>query len=172
MPALSEFLMMFLSTAMGAGSALALGIWERRRDALNRERAAVSFVILDLHTRRALREAVPQVAAPGGTDASRVAESLLKARDNAREALRDVRFTSPCYEELRTFVLAVNRYLSSVSRQPERYEFALQELRQQALDVVAAMCASDRAVGYLEPGGTERAPVGRRGQDARSRPVT
>ena len=97
MPALSEFLMMFLSTAMGAGSALALGIWERRRDALNRERAAVSFVILDLHTRRALREAAPQVAAPGGTDASRVAESLLKARDNAREALRDVRFTSPCY---------------------------------------------------------------------------
>ncbi|WAP51418.1 hypothetical protein OL239_16590 [Arthrobacter sp. ATA002] len=155
-------LLALASLFVGAGAGWGVRAGIDRRD----ENAALNALITDLHLKRPLAPIEPRVIAGAG-DAERCRATVLDARDRIIETLAHLRSGSANTDVLMRMSTACTRYLRESSRVPDRYQFALMELRETMVDGVRLLSDARWRVRYRSPG--ER-PAAKPGGAAARRP--
>ena len=140
-----------IGTLAGALSALGTGYLVRRREAREKEGAALNGLLLDLQFKRALTRIKPRVAEGQSQDAKQCRESVLHSRQLIREARLQLRPTSRAFGNLARMFAACNTYLQATRAKPENYQFELMTLRG-VLDEEAKDLAAEKGVSYRGPG--------------------
>ena len=143
-----------LIVGMGAGWITRSGL-DRRN-----ELVALNALIMDLHLKRSLAAIQPQLV-EGGDGEARLRPTVLDARDRILETLTHLRSGSANTGVLMRMVAACTVYLRQASREPERYQFALMELRETLEDGVRLLSDGRRRVRSLRPGERSTAKPGR-----------
>ena len=151
-----EFWQQLISTLLGAfagaGAALYTGYLVQRREARDREEAALNNLLLDLQFKRALALVEPRLAEAGESqDSKRCSGSILHSRELIREARLKLRPKSPAFENLARMSAACNTYLQASRRETDKYQFALMSLRS-VLDDEAKALGSSKGITYRGPG--------------------
>ncbi|MBO0896158.1 hypothetical protein [Arthrobacter sunyaminii] len=144
-----------LIVGIGAGWCTRSGI--DRRD----ESVALNALIMDLHLKRSLAAIQPQTV-EGSDGEARLRPTVLDARDRILETLTHLRSGSANTGVLMRMAAACTVYLRSASREPERYQFALMELRETLDDGVRLLSDGRRRVRGLPPGERSTAKPGQR----------
>ncbi|WP_461170235.1 hypothetical protein [Arthrobacter sp. Z1-15] len=154
----------WLAVSLLALAALVLGTaagWSIRAGIDRRdENAALNALITDLHLKRPLAPIEPQVI-EGAGDEERCRATVLDARERMIETLAHLRSGSANTDVLMRMSTACTRYLRDSSRAPERYQFALMELRETMVDGVLLLSDAGRRVRYRAPGERSAAKPGR-----------
>lgn len=145
-----------LSLLVGIGAGWGTRTGMDRRD----ESAALNALIMDLHLKRPLAAIEPRVVQGAETEAL-LRPTVLDARDRILETLTHLRNSSPDIPVLLRMSAACALYLREAALAPERYQFALMELRQTMLDGVRLISDGRRRVRYLAPGERSTAKPGR-----------
>lgn len=153
---LAVSLLALASLALGAGAGWSTRAGIDRRD----ESAALNALITDLHLKRPLAPIEPQVI-DGAGDEERCRATVLDARDRMIETLAHVRSGSTNTDVLMRMSAACTRYLRESSRAPDRYQFALMELRETMVDGVKLLSDARRRVRYRPPGERSAAKPGK-----------
>ena len=153
-------LLAFVSLVLGAAAGWSLRAGIDRRD----ENTAMNALITDLHLKRPLAPIEPQLI-DGAGDQERCRATVLDARDRIIETLSHLRSGSANTEVLMRMSAACTRYLRDSSRTPERYQFALMELRETMVDGVKLLSDARWRVRYRSPGERPAAERGRPKQD-------
>lgn len=153
---LAVSLLALASLALGAGAGWSTRAGIDRRD----ENAALNALITDLHLKRPLAPIEPQVI-DGAGDEERCRATVLDARDRMIETLAHVRSGSVNTDVLMRMSAACTRYLRESSRAPDRYQFALMELRETMVDGVKLLSDARRRVRYRPPGERSAAKPGK-----------
>ena len=143
-----------LIVGMGAGWSTRAGI-DRRE-----ESAALNALIMDLHLKRSLAAIEPRVV-DGSDGEARLRGTVLDARDRIMETLTYLRAGSANTGVLMRMAAACTLYLRRASREPERYQFALMELRDTLDEGVRLLSDGRRRVRGLPPGERSTAKPGR-----------
>lgn len=152
--AVSLLALALLILGAGVGWSIRAGI--DRRD----ENAALNALITDLHLKRPLAPIDPRVI-DGAGDQERCRATVLDARERMIETLSHLRSGSANTEVLMRMSAACTRYLRDSSRAPERYQFALMELRETMVDGVTLLSDARWRVPYRAPGERPTAKPGR-----------
>ncbi|WP_104104236.1 hypothetical protein [Arthrobacter sp. 08Y14] len=144
-----------LIVGIGAGWGTRSGI--DRRD----ESVALNALIMDLHLKRSLAAIQPQTV-EGSDGEARLRPTVMDARDRILETLTHLRSGSANTGVLMRMAAACTVYLRSASREPQRYQFALMELRETLDDGVRLLSDGRRRVRGLPPGERSTAKPGQR----------
>lgn len=144
---LAVSLLAFVSLVLGVGAGWSVRAGLDRRD----ENAALNALITDLHLKRPLAPIEPRLI-DGAGDEERCRATVLDARDRIIETLSHLRSGSANTDVLMRMSAACTRYLRESTRAPERYQFALMELRDTMVDGVKLLSDARRRVRYRSPG--------------------
>lgn len=136
-----------VALVLGAGLGWSVRAGIDRRD----ETAALNALITDLHLKRPLAPIEPRII-DAARDAERCRSAVLDTRDRIIETLAHLRSSSPSTDVLMRMATACTRYLRESAREPERYQFALMDLRETMVDGVTLLSDAGRRVRYRAPG--------------------
>lgn len=118
------------------------------------ERQLLNNLISDLHHRRALRETAPRdvPGARGLEDYDRTSLSVVDIRDHIRATREHLPANSGVHGLLSAMHSACNLHLHHSSRDPDRYQFHLMDLRSDLEVGVTEISRQVRQVKALPPG--------------------
>lgn len=125
--------------------------WIQRRRA---ERQLLNNLVNDLSHRRALRQITPRAVkgANGLEDYDRTSQSVIDMRDQIRSTREHLPPESRAHGLLSAMHSACNRHLHLSSRNPDKYQFYLMDLRKELELEIREISQRVRKIDTLPPG--------------------